>query len=169
MQVAETDICEVVAGIWSSVLGLDIRRGAEPAPSREGSGFLTGCVQITGLWEGAVTLDCSAALARRTAAIMFGLEPDAASIAEIHDALGELTNMTGGNIKTLLPGPCQLSLPAVVEGTDYRVIVPGSHVVTQLAFECQGEPVKVTLLKGQKTAHAEAAKTLVAARLGGKS
>ena len=64
--------------------------------------------------------------------------------------------MTGGNIKTLLPGPSQLSLPAVVEGSDYRVIVPGSHVVTQLAFECQGEPVKVTLLKGQKTTHTEA-------------
>src|SRR5712691_9554787 len=114
MQVVDSDICQVVEGIWSSVLGLEVRRGDEPAKRNGKHGFLTACVQITGLWEGAVTLDCSAALARRTAAIMFGVSPEDASLDEIHDALGELTNMTGGNIKTLLPGPCQLSLPAVV-------------------------------------------------------
>jgi chemotaxis protein CheX len=127
------------------VLGLDVRRVEES--SMPGRRTLTGCVQITGTWEGAVTLDCSAALARRVAGIMFGVSPEHAESGEIQDALGEMTNMTGGNIKNLLPSPSLLSLPSVTEGLDYTVSVPGGRLIGQVAFDCLGEPLRVSLLE----------------------
>ncbi|MCU0705946.1 MAG: chemotaxis protein CheX, partial [Fimbriiglobus sp.] len=36
--------------------------------------------------------------------------------AELADALGELANMVGGNLKALLPDGCRLSLPSVEPG-----------------------------------------------------
>ena len=66
---------------------------------------------------------------------------------QVQDAMGELTNMTGGNVKALLPEGCRLSLPTVVEGSAYTARVPGSELVTSVGFKCQGSPVVVRLLK----------------------
>jgi len=147
MQVAEKDLRLLTENIWRSVLGLDVCRAEEEPSPAPGQRFLTGCVQITGSWEGTVTLDCSAALARKVAGIMYGVSPERAKLDEIHDALGEMTNMTGGNIKNLLPAPSLLSLPSVTEGLDYTVSVPGGRLVGQVAFDCQGEPLRVSLLE----------------------
>ena len=153
MQPEPNYICDIVESIWRSVVGLDLERTTGTAMPDGEHRFLTGCVQITGGWEGAVMLDCSAALARRTAGIMLDVDMDAASIEEIHDALGELANMAAGNLKTMLPGPCQLSLPAVIEGIDYKMMVPGSQLLVRVSYTCRGEPLTVTLLKGDKHPH----------------
>src|SRR5262245_9205552 len=107
---------------------------------------LTGCVQITGAWEGAVILHCPSPLARKAAAIMFEMDAEAASDDEVKDALGELTNMIGGNVKAQLRQPSRLSLPSVTEGADYSVTVPGSRPLTKVTFDCDGQVMSVTLL-----------------------
>ena len=148
--VAEDDISMIVEGIFTELLGLDVQRTYEPA-EMAGRAF-TGCVQITGAWDGAVTVDCPAELAHRTAAAMFGVEPESAD--EITDALGEVANMTGGNIKALLPGPSRLSLPAVAEGGSRLLTVPGSSLLTEVAFQCLGLPLKVTVVQRRGGARA---------------
>jgi hypothetical protein len=55
--------------------------------------------------------------------------------------------MTGGNVKALLPEACRLSLPTVVEGTDYTTRLPGGELVTTMAFDCEGSPLIVRLLR----------------------
>jgi chemotaxis protein CheX len=147
MQFAEREICELTESIWRSVLGLDLKRSERAVTPNRGDRFLTGCVQITGAWEGAVTVDCTASLARRIAGIMFRVDPDHAEDAEVQDALGELANMTGGNIKNILPAPSLISIPAVTEGSDYSVTFPGGRLLSQIAFDCQGEPLLITLLQ----------------------
>jgi CheY-specific phosphatase CheX len=142
--VADDDIAMIVEGIYTELLGIEIQRVAEAALGGHRR-TVSGCVQITGAWEGAVTVECPEELAHRTAVAMFGGEPE--SGAEIADALGEVTNMAGGNIKALLPGPSQLSLPAVVEGSNQHVSVPGSSLLTEVAFECLGLPLKVTVVQ----------------------
>lgn len=76
-------------------------------------------VFISGGWEGAVALGCSEALARKVASVMFAKTPQDMTVEEIEDAVGELANIIGGNIKALLPGPSELSLP--IQGTDVEV------------------------------------------------
>lgn len=145
MQFLEAEIRQVAETVWESVLGVNLvpRASVPPAPDR----VVSGCVQFTGAWEGAVTIECSAEFARQAAATMFGVEVGTASVADTQDAIGELTNMTGGNVKALLPEPCRLSLPTVVEGTDYTTRVPGGELLTTVAFDCQGSPLVVRLLR----------------------
>jgi CheY-specific phosphatase CheX len=147
MSVGVIDICDLVTNIWLSLLGLKVRPNPELESQNGERHLLTSCVQLTGGWEGAVTLECSIRLARRVASIMFGTPVEAASMEEISDALGEMVSITGGNIKTVLSDNCLLSLPAVAEGMDYRLAVPGSRVVNRVGFECEGQPLLITLLQ----------------------
>jgi len=69
---------------------------------------------------------------------MFRLGETPPTLEDIRDALGEVTNMTGGNIKALVSGTCHLSLPAVVEGKAYTIRVPSTQAVERVTFECDG-------------------------------
>jgi len=146
MQFIEKEICEFTESIWDSILSLKAIPDSSESGNSENDFALAGCVQITGAWEGTVTLDFPISLAKQVAAIMFNLDCDEVENSLLQDALGELTNMTGGNIKSLLPEPCYLSLPAVAF-TDSNMRVPGSEPVTNVTFKCSGENFRVSLLK----------------------
>lgn len=141
------DINQITSDIWTSILGLDARPVTDPPPSKVDERSLIGCIQIMGDWEGAVTLYCSEPLARQATSAMFEMELADIADEEMHDTLGELTNMTAGNIKTLLPGDCRISLPSVAEGIDYKVSIPGGKVTFQHSFECDGQPMLITILE----------------------
>jgi chemotaxis protein CheX len=137
----EDAICEIIDGVWSSVLGLLVTRSAgtldDPA--------LTGCVQVTGAWQGAVVLRCATGIVDRAATIVF--DTHAATQEQLHDVLAELANMVGGNIKALMAEPSRLSLPTIVDGASYLTRVPGSHPVAEVTFECDGHRFLVTVLE----------------------
>ncbi len=146
MQYIESEITEYTESIWRTTLDLDVAPSSEAYEPAGRENTLAGCVQITGSWEGTVAIVCSMDLAKKVSAIMFGIDKNSAGDDEIQDAIGELANMTGGNIKSLLPEPCYLSLPAVAV-TDRGFRVPGSELVTQINFECDDNLFTVSLLK----------------------
>jgi chemotaxis protein CheX len=130
------------------ILGLGIAPGRDPGSTRAGDRTLTASVEVSGAWEGTTTLQCPATLASRVAAVMFGVQVGAARPDQVQDALGELANVVGGNVKALLPEPCRLSLPTVVEGVGYSTRVAGrAEVVARVSLSCAGEPVLVALLR----------------------
>jgi len=146
MQFIEKEICEYTESIWKSILSLDVKPAQNGSGDSENNYELAGCVQITGAWNGTVTMHYPMALAKQVAAIMFDLHGEPVENELIQDALGELTNMTGGNIKSLLPEPCFLSLPAVAV-TKSAMRIPGSELVSKITFQCNGENFQVSLLK----------------------
>jgi len=149
----EESIQGIVSTVWESVLGLQVEPEESVAAFSQYDGdtpathTYAGVVQISGAWDGAVTVQCSARAARHAAQIMFGLTDDNVSVSDLQDALGELTNMTGGNIKALLPETCYLGLPVVVEGADYRFRLPGSAPVRRSMFRAGEELIVVTMLE----------------------
>jgi CheY-specific phosphatase CheX len=147
----EKQIEQLVVGVWESILNLPIETDAAATPPRD-QRMLAACVQISGTWQGAVAVSYGMELAAEAAAIMFATDRDKATPADMQDALGELANMVGGNFKALLPQPCSLSLPAVVEGTDFSMRIPGSKPVTHLTMRCGNHPVIITLLQCEKRA-----------------
>jgi len=150
MQYIESEITEYTENIWRSTLDLDVAPSHDVFKPKGKENTLAGCVQITGSWEGTVAIVCSVDLAKKVSAIMYGIDENSAGDEEIQDAIGELANMTGGNIKSLLPEPCYLSLPAVAV-TDRGFRVPGSELVTQINFECDDNLFTVSLLKKRET------------------
>lgn len=150
MQQLDVAIDEIVVTVWESMLGMAIvpddalhAFGHEAAHEHTYAGI----VQIHGAWEGAVGVQCSARIARETAQVMFSLTGDTVAVDDLQDALGELTNVIGGNIKALLPEPCTLGLPVVVEGGDYRLRLPGANTVRRASFRMGEELVVVTMLE----------------------
>jgi CheY-specific phosphatase CheX len=127
------------------VLGFRIQPVKFDAGKAGSQEFVLGKVTITGTWQGAVTLGCSTGLARKAAAAMFGKLPADADAGEIRDALGELTNMVGGNYKTLLKGDCKLSVPNVMDTVPFGNVNPAPP--EHEWFECEGGMVLVNVLK----------------------
>jgi CheY-specific phosphatase CheX len=146
MQFIEKEICEYTESIWKSILSLDAKPAQNGSSDPDNNYALAGCVHITGAWNGTVTMHYPMPLAKQVASIMFDLHGEPVENELIQDALGELTNMTGGNIKSLLPEPCFLSLPAVAV-TDSAMRVPGSELVSKVTFKCNGENFQVSVLK----------------------
>ena len=145
----EPEVTEITERVWTSLVEAPLlpRLPGQPSGLVPGSRTFTGCVQITGAWEGAVTVHCSESLAKMLTAAMFMVDADDTTPEEVSDALGELANMVGGNVKALLPEPCRISLPAVADGMDYRLSVPGARPLTAVTWTCSGEPLMVRLLE----------------------
>lgn len=109
-------------------------------------GEVSATVSMTGAWNGTACLTCSRSAARRAARLMFDLPDDELTDQEIDDAMGELINVVGGNIKGILPGPTDLSLPTLHEGP-FRV--PGHlELGYKVLFTWLEEPVVVTVWTG---------------------
>ncbi len=87
-------------------------------------------------------------LAGVLAADMFAMAPEDLDLELIRDAIGELANIAGGNIKGIIADPCELGLPIVAEGASYKVSVPGTRTVCQAAFACAGQHFTVSLNSG---------------------
>ncbi len=139
--VDEQSLRDFADNIWSTMLGLALDDG--PAPEAEA--YITGCVQITGDWQGAVTVELAAPLARRVAAALFAMEPAEVSDGEVGDAVGELANMIGGNVKALMEGSCQLSLPAVVQVREYVLTVAHGRLAASAALSCEASSLRVSV------------------------
>jgi chemotaxis protein CheX len=169
MHTSERDIIDLVDMIWSTTLGMAIR----PILESERDGWTLPAVEaqvhIAGTWRGAVVLHTSETLAERIAQKMFGMDSDRRrpTPEDKQDAFGEVANITGGNIKGLLSeGDAYLSLPAVVQGLNYSVRVPGSRQLWRLEFVCEGEPLVVTILQADAIHGVDAGANGTAARRG---
>jgi chemotaxis protein CheX len=140
----DEEILGITRDVWESFTG----RTTEVADDRvrpDGGDVTVGCVTVTGGWQGSVLLACPAQLARMAASAMFELPVEELEDEQVADALGELTNMIGGNLKSLVPGPSRLSMPAVAVGAAPTVPTPGAALVSTVSLVCDGLPLTVSV------------------------
>jgi chemotaxis protein CheX len=76
-----------------------------------------------------------------------GIALPAAVDDDVRDVMGELANMVAGNLKCLLPRGTGLSLPSVVEGSDYTLRVCGVHAVERMVFSSATGLFRITLIE----------------------
>jgi len=141
----EQSILPIVQGTWESILQLPVEEGDQtggPLPYR-----YAGMVTISGAWDGAVGVYVTEKLGRRAANMMLAIDDAAVSAEDIKDALAELTNVIGGNLKALVPSPSLLGLPVVVEGTDYRLEISGRTETITRRFRCEQEDFEVVVIE----------------------
>jgi Chemotaxis phosphatase CheX len=139
---AEADIDDIVQNLTSMCLGLESARVPPEALPSDDRDMLNASVTISGAWCGVVGVSCSSALARRAASAMYGTAGHITE-EEARDALREIANIIGGNFKSLVSSPSSLSLPEVRE---HAVGAGGVLPVHRLWFECEGEPLLVTVM-----------------------
>lgn len=141
----DDDLLAIAQQVWSSYLDPE---GAQPlvpgtsaAPSREASAS----VSVTGAWRGHIVVSCSAAAARSVAAGLLGVDLADVTPEDVTDALGELANVIGGNVKGLMPEPSALSLPVVLINGAWGW--PSAIELCRLDATWLGEPVAVRVLE----------------------
>lgn len=145
MSLSHRDLQELVESIWSTTVAIEAHVVTAPiAPSPDGK--VLACVTISGAWNGAVVVECDVAGASHIAGAMLDMDPKELSEDDVRDAIGEVANVIGGNVKASLPQPSVLSLPSVARGHDCVVDVAKTHVAARVDFETDGHGVSVSLL-----------------------
>ncbi len=147
---------ELVEMVWGQTLGIELTAADAETPGHEHT--VEGHIHISGAWSGTLILQCAVGLARQAARRMFDRSEDELALEELQDAVGELTNIVGGNLKSVLSQDgCYLSLPVVVEGNDYTVRVQGARMMTRSRFTADGQALVVTLMEATARDAREAA------------
>jgi len=134
----------VAASVYETMLGLPVRQA--PPGNEPLSTPLTGVVHYAGSWKGALLVECAREQALDWAARLLSLVPPI-DPEDVRDGLGELTNMIAGNLKPLLPPGVGLSLPSVVEGSDYSLRICGGNLAETLYLADPLGPFRIILLE----------------------
>jgi chemotaxis protein CheX len=113
-------------------------------------------VSITGSWHGHIVLTCSAETARHAAAALLMMEVAEVAGSDVVDAMGELANIIGGNLKSTLPALCSISLPHVVSGADAVVAWPSAECVCEFVASWLDQPISISVWQSQTEAHLDA-------------
>ncbi len=143
------EIVTITDNVFVTMLGSSVALADESDHLAEHSP-ITGCVQISGEWTGAVMVQTSGKLAQQAAAKMLALEETAVVKDDCQDTLAELANMIGGNIKSLVPGPSTLSLPTVTSGKEFDIRIFGTVIENTIPMLCEGQQLRVVVCRGVK-------------------
>lgn len=132
-------VIEVMENLLSLMLHIPLEPAQDVPPVREGSELLHATVHILGDWCGTVSLTMTEEMANQVARHFFDLGIDNPDRALVEDACRELTNITGGNLKSLLGQQCILSTPKIVECDSLDFAAVGCDQVVAVPFTAQGE------------------------------
>ncbi len=121
--------------VFGTMIGLEVAGGPEHAAGQgiAGGGGVVAFIGLAGTWIGTGTVSCTAEAACRMSAQFLMAELDSVN-GDVLDAVGEITNMILGNVKSMLEndlGPLCLSVPTVVYGKNFeaRAFHGGESVV----------------------------------------
>jgi len=137
-------LSEIVKSVFLTMMDLDLSNSDKAW--HPGGNRLTSFVQLTGEWNGAVLLECSRDQACQFAGKILAMDPPETVDDDVRDVLGELANMIGGNMKCGMAPGVRLSMPTVLDGSDYDLRVCGSQISERLAFQCDDSHFWVTVL-----------------------
>ncbi|MBL8217735.1 MAG: chemotaxis protein CheX [Bryobacterales bacterium] len=129
----QSETAQIVSDVFLTMLGMEVQPTPEVWTLQPGT--MTAAIFFAGNWKGAVLIECSERQACRwTAKLMSIPEPEGIT-DDVRDAMGEIANMVGGNLKSVLPAGVGLSMPSVVQGRDYSLrICGGSNLVNRQSF-----------------------------------
>lgn len=139
------NVQQVVDMVFTTMLGLKV----EPHPSAwiRPADMVTAAVYFAGVWHGAILLECTCRQARTFAQLLMSIEMPKAVNDDVRDTLGELANMLAGNLKSVLPRGVVLSMPSLIEGSDYSLQICGKRTIDRMQFSCAEGVIGVTLVE----------------------
>ena len=92
-------------------------------------------------------VNCPEQLSREVATAMLQTAEGDLTMGTVFDAVGEVANMTAGNVKNLIDGLCRLTTPTVTDESDLSVPDEDSEKVFEAAFDCRDQAFSVTILQ----------------------
>lgn len=141
------DVLSVAEDVWMALLGEDeplLPRAVAAGAPFEALGVWSAAISVSGGWHGVVTVELDEGVARRLTARMLAIPTvEEVQDSDVADAVGELVNMVGGNVKSLMPGPSALSLPSVAAGR--AAFASDVREASRLDLAWRGAPVRISV------------------------
>jgi hypothetical protein len=147
--VTEENLRAIVEQVWESLL-FEAPSWADSTGTSEET--FASSIDILGDWPARVSLTTATAQAEQITHAMLGLEPTTGELVDVEDvtdALAEMVNVVGGNLKALLPTQSSLGLPHAAALSTQPPL--GHHLgalgdpVVRVVFQWRGHPVEVTV------------------------
>jgi chemotaxis protein CheX len=121
----KTFISNATKNVFTTMLSMDVEPVIVNIQPSEAGKYVVGSVCFAGTLMGSINIRVNDDFARRMTAAMLGMEVDEIEgDEEVHDVIGELCNMIGGNLKSRLCDtgfPCQLSIPCITYGNSFMI------------------------------------------------
>ncbi len=134
---------QIVESVFITMMNLEVVPYEIPwSPSRD---QLTAVVHLSGERNGTLLFECNRWEACRFTGRFLSMDPPETVNEYVRDVLGELANIIGGNIKSTVASGLKLSMPSVMDGSDYGLRIIGAKF-HRLGFNCEEGPFWVTLL-----------------------
>ena len=115
-------IIESTVEIFTGMVMMDISVAGEPMTELgQLKHSITGMIGLAGTHKGVLAVHFPNQVAMDVTGSFLGMEVDEIN-ADVQDAIGEIANMLGGNLKTILSDrgkDIQLSLPSTISGEQY--------------------------------------------------
>lgn len=108
MAVSDEDLANLATVMFELLVGWSAAMFGLPGQGP----WVASTVELTGAFEGHVTVAVTEKAAAAAAASMLGGTEAELSPADVADAVGEMANVIGGNLKGVVEGPCELGLPS---------------------------------------------------------
>ncbi len=141
----QAEVGEIVGNVFGTMLG-EVPVAVENMWAPE-TGRLTAAIYFAGDWKGAVLVECPDEMALFWTSRLMSIEMPVEFNDDVEDALGEIVNMVGGNLKSVLPPGVGLSMPSVVRGKNYSLKVCGGNFTIRKSFATPQGLFWVTLVE----------------------
>jgi chemotaxis protein CheX len=132
----KSSLRHAVKEVFATMLSMEMDDVDDGQRAEANGNRIVGTVSLAGQVLGNVNLHIGEGFAREITAGMLGMTPEeVGSDEEIHDVIGELSNMIGGNLKSKLCDaglPCNLSIPTITSGKDFQIESKGWAVTEGL-------------------------------------
>ena len=108
----EATVQSIAEEAWLALVGEE--EYLLPLPGGPAEDAVSSWVEIVGPWTGTVVITTGRSTAEELSRCLLKEHaPPVIDAEDVEDALGELANVVGGNVKAVLPGPSALGLPEV--------------------------------------------------------
>lgn len=140
MESISLDITDATKALFETMIMMDLKYDeASLVDDTQIKTDVIGMVSFTGKYHGVIALFCSKRFALKIASTMLMTEL-AEFTSEVKDAIGEVSNMIAGNVKTKLSaqyGDMHLSIPIVIAGEGLSITaINNNPVVADTTLSC---------------------------------
>ena len=137
----KTSVTNAINEVFDKMLSMNVEVIDADSQENIDENKIVGSVSFTGEVMGSMSIHVSDAFAHLITASMLGMELDEIEGEdEVHDVIGELSNMIGGNLKSYFCDsglPCALSIPSITSGSDFKIESVGWMRSETLTFRHQ--------------------------------
>ncbi|HIE97595.1 MAG TPA: chemotaxis protein CheX [Fuerstia sp.] len=140
MELDTSTMNQFVSNVFDEMFGLPTEHLAS-AQFDVNQPRIVACIRISGVVEELIVVEAPVATACLISETMFDADPGTLEAEEIRDAIGEVVNIIGGNVKGMYEGESQLSLPCVSEETGTTETESDGGV--NMVFDVAGQPMLV--------------------------